>query len=179
MLKKIGLALLGVVAVFLVVVALQPSEYKVLRTAKISAPPEQVFAMVNDFHRWDAWSPWAKLDPAMKTTYEGPASGPGAIYKWVGNDDVGEGKMEITAAAPAERVAIDLEFIKPFASKAKNEFSFRGDGGSTEVSWSMTGGADFVSKAFFLVMGGADKAIGADFEKGLAQMKTAAEAAKQ
>lgn len=98
MLKKIALG----VVVFLVAVlgyaATQPDSFSVERTISISAPPEKVFAHLNDFHAWDAWSPWAKLDPAMKTTYGGPASGPGATYEWTGNSDVGTGRMEITGA---------------------------------------------------------------------------------
>jgi uncharacterized protein YndB with AHSA1/START domain len=178
MLKKIGLAVLGLIVALVAVIALQPSEYRVTRTKRIAAPPEKVFEMVNDFHRWEAWSPWAKLDPAMKTTYEGPAAGAGSIYRWTGNDEVGEGMMTITSATPGEKLAIDLEFIKPFASKAKNEFVFRGQDGQTDVSWSMAGEADLMSKAFFLFTGGADRMIGADFEKGLSQMKAAAESSQ-
>src|SRR4029453_17104902 len=100
MIKKI--LLLGIVvivliiAIFSVVVAMQPSHYRVERSANINAPAVVVFNQVNDFHKWDAWSPWAKLDPNMKTTHEGPAAGTGAVYSWVGNSYVGEGKMTIT-----------------------------------------------------------------------------------
>src|SRR5712691_556201 len=96
MLKKILIALAAIVVVVVVVVALQPSEFRVTRTAVISAPAPAVFAQVNDFHKWEAWSPWARLDPAMKQTYEGAREGPGAIYRWAGNREVGEGSMTIT-----------------------------------------------------------------------------------
>ena len=82
MLVKILIALAVVVVALVVVVAMQPSEFRVARTATISAPAPAVFAQVNDFHNWDAWSPYAKLDPAMKTTYEGAAAGTGVIYPW-------------------------------------------------------------------------------------------------
>ena len=98
MIKKIllGIVVLVIVlvAVFLVMVMLQPSQYHIERTATINAPAPAVFAQVNDFHKWNAWSPWADRDPNMKQTYEGQASGVGAMYSWAGNSDVGEGKND-------------------------------------------------------------------------------------
>ena len=155
---------------------MQPATFRVSRTATIAAAPADVFALVNDFHNWDAWSPWAKLDPAIKTTYAGSTSGQGAMYSWVGNSDVGEGSMTITDSQPASRVNIKLEFIKPFPSIADNLFEFAPAATGTTVTWTMSGDNNFLSKAFCLFMGGMDKMIGPDFEKGLAQMKAAAEA---
>src|SRR5215210_9240224 len=100
---------------FVVVVAMQPSEFRVTRSAKMNAPPEKVFAEVNDFHKWDDWSPWAKLDPNAKNSLEGPSSGAGAVFRWAGNADVVEGSMTITESKPAERIRLKLEFIKPMA----------------------------------------------------------------
>ena len=79
MLKKILIGVAVAVVVFVVIVALQPAQYRVERSATISAPAAVVFEQINDFHKWEAWSPWAKLDPTMKTTYEGPAAGPGPL----------------------------------------------------------------------------------------------------
>lgn len=141
----------------------------------MAAPPAQVFALINDFHSWNQWSPWAKIDPAMKATYEGSPSGPGAIYKWVGNSEVGEGVMTILESQPNERVKIKLEFLKPFASTNTTEFTIKPAGNQTAVEWTMEGNSDFMSKTYSLVAGGMDKAIGPDFEKGLTQMKAAAE----
>lgn len=178
MLKKILIALVIAVVGLAVVIAVQPATFRVSRTATIAAAPADVFALVNDFHNWDGWSPWAKLDPAMKTTHAGPESGQGAVYSWVGNSDVGEGSMTITDSQPASRVAITLEFIKPFASTADNVFEFAPAAAGTRVTWTMSGDNNFLSKAFCLFMGGMDKMIGPDFERGLAQMKAAAEAKK-
>ena len=178
MLKKILIALVIIVAGLALVIALQPATFRVTRTATIAAAPADVFALVNDFHNWDAWSPWAKLDPAMKTSFAGSPSGQGAVYSWVGNSDVGEGSMTITDSQPANRVNIKLEFIKPFASVADNLFEFAPAADGTTVTWTMSGDNDFLSKAFCLFTGGMDKMIGPDFEKGLAQMKAAAEAKK-
>lgn len=181
MIKKVILgALAGIVlaiAAFCVVVALEPEDLKITRTATIGVAPDKVFEQVNDFHKWEAWSPWAKLDPAMKTTYSGPASGVGAAYSWIGNDDVGEGKMTITQSHSNEHIAIDLEFIKPLAAKNLTKFIFKPEGDKTNVTWTMAQKNNFVMKAFCLVMD-MDKLVGADFEKGLAQLKTVSESAK-
>lgn len=179
MLKKILLVVLAIVVVFLLVVAAQPSSYTVTRSATINAPPEQVFPLVNDFHEWDKWSPWAKLDPNMQTTYSGAGDGEGAVYSWTGNDDVGEGRMTILRSEPHQHVQIKLEFLKPFESQSITDFSFQSEGGGTAVNWTMSGENNFMAKAFMLFMGGMDKAVGPDFEKGLAQMKSVAEAARQ
>jgi len=174
MIKKILLALGLVVIVFIVIVALQPAEFRVVRSAAISAPPPAVFAQVNDFHNWDAWSPWAKLDPAMKQTFEGSPAGVGAVYAWEGNNKVGAGRMAITESKPAELRRIKLDFLRPFAATNPTEFTFKSEGTNTTVTWSMSGHKNFISKAFCLFMN-MDKMVGGDFEKGLAQMKKAAE----
>lgn len=175
MVVKIVLVTLIVLGVLIGIIALQPSEYRVSRSTLIAAPPGAVFAAVDDFHKWEGWSPWAKLDPGMKVTYSGPASGMGAVYSWVGNDQVGEGRMTILESHPAELVRIKLEFIKPFASTANTEFAFKPTNGGTTVEWTMSGENDFMSKAMCFFMGGMDKMVGPDFEKGLAQMKSAVE----
>ncbi len=176
MLKKILIGIAAIVAVFIVVVALQPAEFRVTRSATVSAPPPAVFAQVNDFHKWEAWSPWAKLDPAMKQTYEGAPAGTGAVYTWAGNSKVGEGRMTITESRPSDLVRIRLEFFKPFASTADTEFTFRPQGDQTAVTWSMSGKNNFIAKAFCLFMN-MDKMVGGDFAKGLAQLKSIVEAA--
>ena len=180
MIKKAILGVLAlivvIIVIFCVVVAMQPEDFKITRAATFNAPPEKVFEQVNDFHKWDTWSPWAKIDPAMKTTYSGASTGVGSSYSWIGNDEVGEGKMLITQSHPNDHIAIDLEFIKPFAAKNVTEFTFKPNGEKTDVTWSMTGKNNFMLKAFGLMMN-MDKMVGGDFEKGLAQMKTVVETA--
>jgi hypothetical protein len=175
MLVKILIALAVVVAGLVVVIALQPADFRVSRTATIAAPAPVVFAQVNDFHNWTAWSPWAKLDPAMKQTYEGAAAGPGAVYAWVGNREVGEGRMTIVESRPSDLIRVKLDFVKPFAGTSVAEFTFRPEGDRTAVTWTMTGEKNFVAKAIHLVMN-MDRMIGDQFDKGLAAMKTVAEA---
>jgi len=176
MLTKILIALAVIVVGFIVFVAMRPSEYRVARTTTISAPAPAVFAQVNDFHRWEAWSPWAKLDPAMKHAYEGAPAGVGAIYTWVGNNEVGEGRMTVTESRPSELIRIDLEFLKPFQATSTAEFTFKPEGGQTVVTWSMAGKVNFIAKAVHLFVD-MDKMIGGNFDKGLAQMKSVVEAA--
>ena len=175
MFKKILIGLAVVILILVVVTALQPADFKVERSTTINATPATVFGNVNDFHKWEAWSPWAKMDPAMKTTYEGPPSGTGTKYHWVGNSKVGEGQMEITDNKPAELVKIKLDFIKPVAATNDAEFAFKPEGSGTKVTWTMTGTKNFMMKGFGLVMS-MDKMVGGDFEKGLAQLKAVSEA---
>src|SRR3989442_13971486 len=175
---KILIALAVIVIVLVVVVAMQPSEFRVVRSATISAPAPAVFAQVNDFHKWEAWNPWGKIDPAMKQTYEGAPSGTGAIYTWAGNKEVGEGRMTITESHPSDLIKIKLEFIKPWSATNATNFAFKLLGNQTAVTWTMDGDNNFMGKAFGLFMN-MDKMVGGDFEKGLAQMKSVAEAASR
>ena len=176
MLKKILIALAAILVVFAIVVALQPADFRITRSITIAAPPATVFAQVNDFHQWEAWSPWAKLDPAMKSLYDGPTEGPGTIYTWAGNSKVGKGRMTITDSHPHDLVRIQLEFLEPMTATNTAEFTFKAEGGQTLVNWTMTGANNFMGKGFNLVMN-MDKMVGGDFEKGLAQMKARLEAA--
>jgi hypothetical protein len=168
----IGIAL--VIAAFVAFVATRPGDFCIQRSATMSAPPAAVFRQVNDFHNWDAWSPWAKLDPTMKQTYEGAPSGTRAIYTWNGNNKVGEGRMTILESRPSEFIRINLEFMRPFAATNTADFSFKPEDTKTLVTWSMTGKSNFMLKAFKLFMN-MDKMVGGDFEKGLAAMKAIVE----
>ena len=176
--KRVLLGLLILIVGFLVFVASRPSAYHVERSATIAAPGDVVFAKIDDFHQWEAWSPWEHLDPNMKRTFEGSASGVGSIYSWTGNDKVGEGRMTITESSPNDKVGIKLEFIKPWQQTCTASFALAPEGAGTKVTWSMDGNHNFVSKAMCVFMD-MDKMIGGDFEKGLAGMKQVAEAAGQ
>lgn len=159
---------------FLVIVAMQPADFKVVRSAAIQASPATLFEQVNDFHNWKNWSPWAKLDPNMTETHEGSPSGEGAIYSWLGNSKVGQGRMTMLESHPTDRLRIKLEFLKPFVATNEAVFTFQSQGNQTLVSWTMTGRKNFLFKAFCMFMN-MDKTVGGDFEKGLAQMKALAE----
>jgi hypothetical protein len=173
MLKKIGLVFVALVAALLLFAATRPSSFSVERRILIQAPPEKIQPLIADFHRWAEWSPWEKLDPAMKRTFGGTPTGVGATYGWQGNKDVGSGRMEVKVAA-LEKVSIQLDFIEPFEGHNTADFVLAPRDGGTEVRWVMFGPAPFVTKlmSVFVSM---DSMIGKDFEKGLVQLKAAAE----
>jgi carbon monoxide dehydrogenase subunit G len=170
MIAKILVGLAILVVVLIVVIILPPSDFRITRTAAIAAPPSVVFAQVNDLHKYQAWSPFAKADPAMKITYEGPPTGEGAVLAWAGNNKTGEGRMTLTESRPNELVRSNLQFIKPFQATNVAEFTFKPEGNQTVVTWSMTGKNNFMFKAVGLFMN-SDKMVGGMFEEGLANLK--------
>ena|SRR6266404_2736440 len=174
MLIKILIALAVIVLVFIAIVVTRPAEFRVVRSATIAAPAPAVFAQVNELRKWEAWSPWAKRDPAIRQTYDGTLAGTGAITAWAGNKDVGEGRMTITESRPGEVIRIKLEFFKPFTATNTAEFTFKPVGNRTVVTWSMSGQNNFIAKAVHLFMD-MDKMVGKDFEAGLANLKAVTE----
>jgi uncharacterized protein YndB with AHSA1/START domain len=172
--SKILIGLVLLIVALAGIIAIQPSEFRITRSAKMSAPADVVFAQVNDFHHWNDWSPWAKMDPAAKNKFDGPESGKDASFWWSGNDQVGEGRMTIVESKPSELVSIRLDFEKPFKATSTSEFTFKPEGDQTVVTWSMFGKNDFMGKAISLVMN-CDKMVGTEFEKGLANMKSIVE----
>ena len=176
MLKVVLMALAAIVVVLVIVVVLRPSEYRVERTTSIAASPAAVFAQVNDLHKMQVWSPWAKLDPEARNTFDGPPAGTGAVFTWAGNKNVGEGRMTITDSRPSELVRIKLDFMKPFQSTVTAEFALKPEDSRTAVTWSLAGRHSFIPKAVGLFMS-MDRMIGDQFEKGLADLKSVTEAA--
>lgn len=175
LLKIIFAVVAAIVVLFVVAVQMQPGQFRVSRSATMSAPPSAVFAQVNDFHNWQTWSPWKKLDPAARESFEGPTAGTGAIFRWSGNSDVGEGSMKITESRPDELIAIQLDFVKPMAGTSTAEFTFKPAGDNqTLVTWSMLGENNFMAKAISLVID-CDKMMGGWFEEGLANIKSVVE----
>ncbi len=170
MIKGIALAAVALVAGVLIFATTKPDTFSVQRSATIQAPPEKVFAVLNDFKRWPDWSPWEKLDPAMKRTLGGAPAGKGATYAWEGNGKAGAGRMEIVESTPASKIGIQLDFIKPFEGHNTTVFALTPQGGATQVNWSMTGPTPFVSK-LMQVFVDMDQMIGKDFEEGLANLK--------
>ncbi|MDO9271050.1 MAG: SRPBCC family protein [Methylobacter sp.] len=160
--------------IFIIVAAMQPSDFRVTRTGIISAPASAVFAQVNDLQKWEAWSPWAKLDPEAKNSFEGPTSGTGAMMRWVGNNKVGQGSMTIIESRPDDFIRFKLEFLKPFAATNTAEFTFNSEDNQTTVTWTMYGKNNFMGKAIGLIMN-CEKMVGGQFEEGLASLKSVVE----
>ena len=165
-----------VVAIVLIVASARPDTFRVERSGTMQAPPEKVFALIEDFHKWPSWSPWEHLDPDMKRTYGGAEKGKGATYAWQGNAKAGEGRMEIVEATSPSRVLIKIDFSKPFEAHNQVDFAIRSEGGAPRVVWSMTGPQAFMMKVMGLFMS-MDSMVGKDFEKGLASLKAVAEKA--
>ena len=182
MLKKISLYILVplvvVVAGILIYASTKPDTMHYQRSASIKAPPEKIFPLVNDFHRWGTWSPYETKDPAMKRIFSGQPAGKGAVYEWDGDKNVGKGRMEITEATPPNKVLIKLDFIKPFEGHNTAEFTMEPKGDNTVVTWAMYGPCPYMAKVMGVVMGlfmNMDDMIGNDFAAGLASLKAAVE----
>ena len=173
-----GVVVLVVVLVagVLVLAALRPAEMRVERRATIRAPAEKVHAQIADFRRWQAWSPWERIDPTLQRTYSGAPSGRGAVYEWSGQGKAGAGRMEILDAPVPSRVAIRLDFIKPFAARNSTVFSLVPQGEGTEVTWTMTGPSPFMARVMSVFMN-LEGMVGRDFEAGLANLKAVSEGA--
>ncbi len=174
MFKKILGAVILVLVVLLVLASLRPDTFSVSRSVTINATAPTVFMQVNNLRQWEPWSPWEKLDPAMKKSYEGSLEGSGAIYRWAGNNQVGEGSTTILESVPYELIKIKLEMLKPFACVNDVQFNFKSQGYQTEVTWSMSGKNNFMAKVMDLVVG-MDKMVGGQFEQGLSQLKNVVE----
>jgi carbon monoxide dehydrogenase subunit G len=174
MFKTIAIVIVVALASLLIYAATRPDSFSIQRSTRIKATPEKIYALISDFPSWPTWSPWEKLDPDMKRTLTGAATGKGSIYEWTGSSKVGAGRMEITDVLPTSKVVIKLDFIKPFEGHNVTEFTLAPQGDTTEVNWVMTGPSPYISKlmgVFFNM----DQMIGKDFEAGLANMKAAAE----
>jgi hypothetical protein len=177
MLNIIAICAVVLVAALLVFAATRPDSFRVERRASIKAPPGKVYALINDFHRWTAWSPWENIDPALKRSYTGAQSGTGAAYAWEGNSKVGTGRMEITESAAPSKIVIKLDFIKPFEGHNIAEFTLSG-AQETAVTWAMYGPSPYLSKLMGIFFN-MDRMIGGQFEQGLANLKAAAETRKE
>jgi uncharacterized protein YndB with AHSA1/START domain len=166
----IVLILAGVLAL----AALKPDQIRVERTVHVDADPATLFALVDDFHHWSEWAPQDRSDPKMQRSYSGAASGVGAISEWASTGSAGKGRMQITAAVPASRISVRVDFEKPFAAHNINEFLFLPEGGGTRVTWIMRGTNVYMAKIMSVFVN-MDRMMGAHFEAGLRDLKAAAE----
>ena len=180
MLIRILIGVVGVLVLFVAVVATRPSAYHVERKLDVAAPAELVFGVLNDLHQFAGvlvffGSSWEKLDPNMQKTFEGPAAGVGQSYAWSGKE-AGKGKMTIEESVPGQKVGMKLEFVEPMASTATCALTLAGTPTGSSVTWSMDGNHNFIGNALGMFMN-MDAVLGTDIEKGLAQLKTVAEEA--
>jgi uncharacterized protein YndB with AHSA1/START domain len=174
MLKTIAIIIVVLIAGVLILAATKPDTFRVQRAASIKAPPEKVFALINDFNQWGTWSPWENKDPAMKRTFGATTSGKGAKYAWEGNKDVGKGSMEIAESSSPSKVMIKLDFMMPFEAHNTVDFTLEPRGDKTNVTWAMQGPTPYLAKIMHVFIN-MDSMVGKDFEAGLANLKAAAE----
>jgi len=167
------IAIVVIVALFLGYIASRPNNFRLERSIAINAPAEKPFALVSDFHEWTKWSPFEAIDEDLKRSYAGADRGRGAIYMWDGKK-AGAGRMEILEAPEPQKVVIKLDFSKPFEAHNTALFTFTQNGGTTTVTWTMTGPMPFMNKLMttFFPM---EKMVGPQFEQGLASMKRVSE----
>ena len=158
------------IAIVLILAATKPNTFSVQRATLVKAPAEKIFPLINDFHQWGSWSPYEHKDPAMKRTYNGAASGKGAVYAWDGDRNVGSGRMEILDASAPAKIVIKLDFFTPFEGHNTAEFTMLPQGDATNLTWLMHGPAPFMAKIMHVFMN-IDRMVGKDFEIGLANLK--------
>lgn len=174
MIYAILLIIALLVVVLLVVAARKPNTFRIARSTTVNAPAKAVYAQIIDFHRWQTWSPFEKLDSSMKKTFGDVEGGVGAVYSWDGNSRAGAGRMEIVEAVPPNRVTLDLAFTRPFKAANVTEFTMQPTVDGTHVTWTMRGTNSFVQKLMCIFVS-MDRLIGKDFEEGLANLKRNAE----
>lgn len=174
MLKALVIVALVAVGGLLVYTATRPDVFRVERSAAVKAPPERIFALINDFHRWPSWSPYETKDPAMKRILSGSSAGTGAVYAWDGNGNVGRGRMEIVESVAPSKAVIKLDFFAPMEASNVAEFRVVPNGDVTNVTWSLEGPSPFLSKLVGVFID-IDRMVGNDFEAGLANLKAIAE----
>ena len=174
MVVTIAVIVLVIIGVILALAASKPNDFSVQRTTHIATSPDRIFPHLVDFRRWGTWSPWEQMDPAMRKTYSGAATGTGSVYEWQGNSKVGQGRMEMTEVTPLNALTVKLDFLKPFEAHNTARFTLTPAAGGTDVTWSMFGPSPFVTKVMGVFMN-MDNLVGKDFERGLASLKTVAE----
>ena len=174
MLKIFVAVVLLLVTGLLIYAATKPDSFRIERSTTIKAPPDKVFALINEFHQWEAWSPWEKIDPSIKRTYSGPRSGVGAVYEWAGNKDIGQGRMEIIESSALSKVSLKLDFVTPFEAHNFVDFTLTPQGDSTKLTQAMYGPSPYVSKLMTIFFS-MEKMVGSKYEEGLADLKKLAE----
>lgn len=174
MLKTIAIIIAILIAAILGFAATRPDSFRIERSTSINAPPEKIFPLINDFHQWEAWSPWEKIDPQVERIYSGAANGKGAVYEWRGNKDVGHGRMEIIESSPPSKLALKIDFITPFEAHNSVDFTLVAQGATTTVTQAMYGPSPYISRLMGLFFS-MEKMVGQKYEEGLSSLKAIAE----
>ncbi len=174
MIMRIVLAIVVLIAVLCSFAAMKPKTFRIQRSIAIKAPPETVFALINDIHNWPRWAPQDKQDPSLRRSYSGAACGKGAVSDWEGNGNSGKGRMTITRSDSPSNISVQVDFIKPFEAHNRNEFTLDSDGVTTKVTWTMEGTNLYVMRLMSIFVN-MDKKMGKHFERGLESLRSVAE----
>jgi hypothetical protein len=177
MLKNILIGLGVIVAIVVAVIAIQPANFAIERSTEIAASPDVIFPHLDGAKALDVWSPWNKMDPQLSITHAGPERGAGSSESWQG-PKMGVGSLTVTNVKPNEEVDLELNFEKPMKATNRALFTLAPAGTLTQVTWRMEGTNNFLGKAASLVMN-MDRMVGDTFDRGLADLKTLAEADAQ
>jgi hypothetical protein len=173
-LTLIAIVVGAAVALLLAYAASRPKTFRVARSASITAPPENIFPLINDLRRMNSWNPFLKMDPAVRLSYSGPGHGKGAANEWAGSGQAGRGRIEITDSAPFSTVTMKLDMIKPLVAHNIVEFTLQPVGPRTIVTWAMSGRSAYLARVLGVICN-MDKMCGAAFDKGLAELAALAE----
>ena len=173
MIKTILLIFAAAIAAVLIYAGTKPDTFRLQRSTTIAAPPDKVFALINDLRQFNSWNPFAKMEPSAVITYDATSAGVGGAYGWKG-DKTGEGRMQITESVPAQRVSAKLDFVKPFEAHNTVDFTVQPQGNGSQVTWAMHGPMPYLNRVM-TVFFDMDKTVGKDFEAGLANLKALAE----
>lgn len=174
MLKTILIVVVVLMAAWLGFAATRPDTFEVQRSITVKAPPDKLFALIDNLHNFNRWNPFLAKDPQLEASHSGPPAGPGASFAWQGNKDIGKGSMTVTRSQAPTQVLMDLHIVEPFEALNQVEFTLQPDAAATQVTWALRGPSPTISKVMGLVFN-MDRMIGTDFEVGLAQLKALAE----
>lgn len=172
MLTYILVGLCALIAAVLLYAATRPDDFRIERSTSIKAAPAVIMPYLAELRRWDAWSPWEKVDPDMQRSFTGPESGVGAAYAWDGDRKIGAGRMEILEAVP-DRLLLKLDFLRPFKASSFTEFTLAPEGDATRVTWAMFGTNGYLHKLIGLIC--RPSMMHKIFDQGLADLKAQAE----
>ena len=162
--------LLSIIGLLLVLALIAPKSYEVSRTIVVNKPVSEVFKFLTYLKNQEIWSPWEKKDPNMKKTFSGTDGTVGAISAWIGNKDVGEGEQEIISIEENKTIKSKLRFFKPWKSESDAFLRTEEVDKGTKITWGFSG-INKIPTNIFLLFTNMDKAVGKDFEEGLANLK--------
>lgn len=173
-LKIIGTVLLAIVGILVIVVAIQPTDGHIEKSIVINAPPSSVFPHVSQYKNFNAWSPWAKMDPEAKQSFEGTDGTLDAKMSWDG-PKTGTGSLWLIEVDPNKHVKSGMKFGGA-DDTYYNDFFLEPEGNGTKVTWTYDGPNSGLSgKAFWLIM---NPMMSGQYEDGLADLKAIVEGQK-